>query len=29
MFLKTDTVSIIPRGGYRLGDRQSIEAFKG
>ena len=28
MFLKPDTVSIIPRGGYRLGDRQSIEAFQ-
>ena len=28
MFLKPDTVGIIPRGGYRLGDRQSIEALQ-
>ena len=28
MFLKPDTVGIIPRGGYRLSDRQSIEAFQ-
>ena len=28
MFLKPDTVCIIPRGGYRLGDRQSIEALQ-
>jgi len=28
LFLKPDTVGIIPRGGYRLGDRQSIEAFQ-
>ena len=26
MFLKPDTVGIIPRGGYRMGDRQSAEA---
>ena len=28
MFLKPDTVGIIPGGDYRLGDRQSIEAFQ-
>ena len=28
MFLKPDNVGIIPRGGYRLVDRQSIEAFQ-
>ena len=28
MFLKPDTVGIIPREGYRFGDRQSIEAFQ-
>jgi len=28
MFLKPDTGSIIPRGGYRMGDRQSIEALQ-
>jgi hypothetical protein len=26
--LKPDTVSIIPRGGYRMGDRQSVEAIQ-
>ena len=25
MFLKPDAVGIIPRAGYRMGDRQSIE----
>jgi len=25
MFLKQDSVGIIPRGGYRMGDRQSVE----
>ena len=28
MFLKPDTVGIITRWGYRLGDRQSIEAIQ-
>jgi hypothetical protein len=28
IILKLDTVSFIPRGGYRLGDRQSIEAIQ-
>jgi hypothetical protein len=28
MFLKPDTVGIIPRGGYRMTDRQSIEALQ-
>jgi len=28
MFLKPDTVGIIPRRGYRLGDCQSIEAIE-
>ena len=28
IFLKPDTVGIIPRGGYRLGERQSIEALQ-
>jgi hypothetical protein len=28
MFLKPDTVGIISRGGYRMGDRQSLEAFQ-
>ena len=28
MFLKPDTVGIIPRVGYRMGDRQSVEAFQ-
>jgi hypothetical protein len=28
MFLKPDTVGLIPRGGYRLGDRQSAEALQ-
>ena len=28
MFLKPDTVGIILREGYRLSDRQSIEAFQ-
>jgi len=27
-FLKADSVGIIPRGGYRLGHRQSVEAFQ-
>ena len=27
-FLKADTVGIIPRAGYRLGDKQSIEGLK-
>ena len=26
MYLKSDTVGIIPRAGYRMGDRQSFEA---
>jgi hypothetical protein len=28
MFLKRDTVGIIPRAGYRMGDKQSIEGLK-
>jgi len=28
MFLKPDSVSIIPRGGYRMGDRQFVEALQ-
>ena len=28
MFLKPDTVGIIPRAGYRMGDRQSVEALQ-
>ena len=28
MFLKPDSVGIIPSGGYRMGDRQSIEALQ-
>ena len=28
MFLKPDTVGIIPRGGYRLGRRQSVLALQ-
>jgi hypothetical protein len=28
MFLKSDTVGIIPRAGYRMGDRQSVEAIQ-
>jgi len=28
MFLKPDAVGIIPRAGYRMGDRQSIEGFQ-
>ena len=28
MFLKLDSVGIIPRAGYRMGDRQSVEALK-
>ena len=28
MFLKPDTVGLIPRGGYRMGDRQSVEALQ-
>jgi hypothetical protein len=28
MFLKPDTVGIIPRAGYRMGDKQSIEGLK-
>jgi hypothetical protein len=28
IFLKADTVGIIPRAGYRLGDKQSIEGLK-
>jgi G:T-mismatch repair DNA endonuclease (very short patch repair protein) len=28
MFLKPDTLGIIPRAGYRLGDKQSIEGLK-
>jgi len=27
MFLKPDAVGIIPRAGYRMGDRQSIEGL--
>jgi len=29
MFPKPDAVGIIPRAGYRMGDRQSIEVFSG
>jgi hypothetical protein len=28
MFLKSDTVCIILKGGYRIGDRQSVEALQ-
>ena len=28
IFLKPDTVSIIPRAGYRMGDRQSVEVLQ-
>ena len=28
MFMKSDTVYIIPRAGYRMGDRQSIEGLQ-
>jgi len=28
MFLKPDAVGIIPRAGYRMGDRQSIEGLQ-
>jgi hypothetical protein len=28
MFLKADSVCIIPRGDYRMGDRQSVEALQ-
>jgi hypothetical protein len=28
MFLKPETVGIIPRAGYRMGDRQSIEGLQ-
>jgi len=28
MFLKPDSVGIIPRGGYRMGGRQSVEALQ-
>jgi hypothetical protein len=28
MFLKPGTVGIIPRAGYRMGDRQSVEALQ-
>jgi hypothetical protein len=28
-YLKTNTVDIIPRGGYRMGDRPCIESFNG
>jgi len=28
MFLKPDTVGIIPRGGYRMDDCQSVEAIQ-
>ena len=28
MFLKPDTVGIVPRGGYHMGDRQSVGAFQ-
>ena len=28
MFLKPDTVGIIPRAGYRMGVRQSVEALQ-
>ena len=27
MFLKPDFMGIIPRGGYRMGDRQSVQAL--
>jgi len=29
IFLKPDTLGIIPRAGYRIGDRQSVEALNG
>ena len=28
MFLKLDTVGIIPERGYRMGDRRSVEALQ-
>ena len=28
MFLKSDTVGIVPRAGYRMGNRQSIEGLQ-
>ena len=28
MFLKLDSVGIIPRAGYNMGDRQSIEGLQ-
>jgi hypothetical protein len=28
MFRKTNTISIIPRAGYRMGDRQSLEGLQ-
>jgi len=28
MFLQPDTVGIIPRAGYRMRDRQSVEALQ-
>jgi hypothetical protein len=28
MYLKPHTVGIIPRGGYRMGDRQSVQAHQ-
>jgi hypothetical protein len=28
MFLKPENVGIIPRAGYRMGDRQSVEALQ-
>ena len=28
MFLKPDAVGIIPKAGYRMGDRQSIEGLQ-
>jgi len=28
MLMKPDTVGIIPRGGYRMGDRQSVDALQ-
>ena len=28
MFLKQDSVGIIPKWGYRIGDRQSVEALE-
>jgi hypothetical protein len=28
MFLKLDTVGLFPRGGYRMGDRQSVETLQ-